>query len=41
MKVKRVVKFNIKKSHIDFQYIKAQLIEWLDFLLEVIKNEKE
>ena len=27
MKVKRVVKFNIKKSHIDYQYIKIQLIE--------------
>ena len=27
MKVKRVVKFNIKKSHIDYQYIKVQLIE--------------
>ena len=27
MKVKRVVKFNIKKSHIDYDYIKIQLIE--------------
>ena len=27
MKVKRIVKFNIKKSHIDYQYIKVQLIE--------------
>ena len=27
MKVKRVVKFNIKKSHIDYKYIKTQLIE--------------
>ena len=27
MKVKRIVKFNIKKSHIDYQYIKIQLIE--------------
>ena len=27
MKVKRVVKFNIKKSHIDYQYIKVPLIE--------------
>lgn len=27
MKVKRVVKFNIKKSYTDFQYIKTQLIE--------------
>jgi len=27
MKVKRIVKFNIKKSHIDYKYIKAQLIE--------------
>ena len=27
MKIKRVVKFNIKKSHIDYQYIKIQLIE--------------
>ena len=27
MKVKRVVKFNIKKSHIDYNYIKIQLIE--------------
>ena len=27
MKVKRVVKFNIKKSHIDYKYIKIQLIE--------------
>lgn len=27
MKVKRVVEFNIKKSHIDYQYIKVQLIE--------------
>jgi len=27
MKVKRIVKFNIKKSHIDYKYIKTQLIE--------------
>ena len=27
MKVKRVIKFNIKKSHIDYKYIKTQLIE--------------
>ena len=27
MKVKRIVKFNIKKSHIDYKYIKNQLIE--------------
>ena len=27
MKVKRVVKFNIKKSHIDYDYIRIQLIE--------------
>ena len=27
MKVKRIVKFNIKKSHIDYDYIKIQLIE--------------
>ena len=27
MKVKRVVKFNIKKSHIDYDYIKIQLLE--------------
>lgn len=27
MKVKRVVKFNIKKSHIDYEYIRIQLIE--------------
>lgn len=27
MKVKRVVKFKIKKSHIDYKYIKTQLIE--------------
>ena len=27
MKVKRVVKFNIKKSHADYKYIKTQLIE--------------
>ena len=27
MKVKRVVKFNIKKSHIDYKYIRTQLIE--------------
>ena len=27
MRVKRIVKFNIKKSHIDYQYIKVQLIE--------------
>lgn len=27
MNVKRVVKFNIKKSHIDYKYIKTQLIE--------------
>jgi len=27
MKVKRVVKFNIKKSHIDYQYIKIKLIK--------------
>lgn len=27
MKVKRIVRFNIKKSHIDYKYIKTQLIE--------------
>ena len=27
MKVKRIVKFNIKKSHIDYKYVKTQLIE--------------
>ena len=27
MKVKRIVKFNIKKSHTDYKYIKTQLIE--------------
>ena len=27
MKVKRVVKFNIKKSHMDYKYIRTQLIE--------------
>ena len=27
MKVKRIVKFNIKKFHIDYDYIKIQLIE--------------
>lgn len=27
MRVKRIVKFNIKKSHIDYKYIKNQLIE--------------
>ena len=27
MKVKRIVKFNIKKSHIDYKYIRTQLIE--------------
>ena len=27
MIVKRVVKFNIKKNHIDYNYIKQQLIE--------------
>lgn len=27
MKVKRIVKFNIKKSHMDYKYIKTQLIE--------------
>ncbi|ASC02753.1 hypothetical protein FNSP4_14600 [Fusobacterium nucleatum] len=27
MKVKRIVKFNIKKSHIYYKYIKTQLIE--------------
>ena len=27
MKVKRVVRFNIKKSHVDYKYIKTQLIE--------------
>ena len=27
MIVKRVVKFNIKKKHIDYNYIKQQLIE--------------
>ena len=27
MRVKRIVKFNIKKSHIDYKYIKTQLIE--------------
>ena len=27
MKVKRIVKFNIKESHIDYKYIKTQLIE--------------
>ena len=27
MKVKRIVKFNIKNSHIDYEYIKVQLIE--------------
>ena len=27
MIVKRVVKFNIKKNHVDYDYIKQQLIE--------------
>jgi len=27
MTVKRVVKFNIKKNHVDYNYIKQQLIE--------------
>ena len=27
MKIKRIVKFNIKKSHTDYKYIKTQLIE--------------
>ena len=27
MIVKRVVKFNIKKNHVDYNYIKQQLIE--------------
>ena len=27
MKVKRIIKFNIKKSHIDYKYIRTQLIE--------------
>lgn len=27
MKVKRIVKFNIKKSHIDYKYIRIQLVE--------------
>ena len=27
MKVKKIIKFNIKKSHIDYKYIKIQLVE--------------
>ena len=49
MIVKRVVKFNIKKNHVDYNYIKQQLIESKEiynyanqeFLLGITKFSKK